>query len=178
MPRFRCIGAGIVLAGSIVASTPGVAADAVYLQFGVDDTRALTAGWQREWQRSWQPTSGMRLSGFWELSLGRWRTDLDAPGEDRLYVTQVGVTPGLRLSGSSGAGLYLDAAIGASYLRPLYRKNGRRFSTRWNFRDQLGIGYVAGGHDISVRVEHYSNAGVREPNPGITFWVARYGYRY
>ncbi len=64
---------------------------------------------------------------------------------------------------------------------PLYQTHQRRFSTQFNFRDQVGFGYewgAAGEHDISMRLEHYSNAGIRRPNPGVNLWSLRYAHHF
>jgi len=31
---------------------------------------------------------------------------------------------------------------------------------------------------FSLRVQHFSNAGIKEPNPGETFYKVRYAYRF
>ena len=46
-------------------------------------------------------------------------------------------------------------------------------------RDHLGIGYRFGArkeHDVSFRAQHLSNAGYRNPNPGINLLLLRYQY--
>ena len=156
--------------------------DVAYVQAaGGDGTQAITAGLQWEWQTLWRPTENTRLSGYWEVSAGRWRADLDPSGRAWAWVTQLGATPMFRWREASNSHWFAEAGIGVSYLMPIFRSKDRQFSTRFNFRDQLGIGYATAqndGHDVSLRVEHYSNAGFREPNPGLTFAGLRYAYRF
>jgi hypothetical protein len=73
--------------------------------------------------------------------------------------------------------------IGTSYLNPLFTDGTRHFSTRFNFDDHLGLGYRWGGEashfgsqEVTLRLEHFSNAGLREPNPGMNFIELRYGH--
>ena len=63
----------------------------------------------------------------------------------------------------------------------MYRTPEKRFSTAFNFHDMLGVGYSFGAdraEEVGVRFVHYSNAGIREPNPGINFLQLRYGRRF
>ena len=62
-----------------------------------------------------------------------------------------------------------------------YTTPDRGFSTRFNFVSQLGVGRSFGNdgrHELSVRVQHHSNGGIRSPNPGEDFVQLRYAYRY
>ena len=35
-----------------------------------------------------------------------------------------------------------------------------------------------GEHDLGLRIEHFSNAGIRDPNPGMDFASLRYTHRF
>jgi lipid A 3-O-deacylase len=87
-------------------------------------------------------------------------------------MTDVGITPVLRLQSASQIGLYAEAGIGAHLLSDLYNNDGRQFSTRFQFGDHLGLGYVAQNHlGICLQLQHFSNAGIKRPNPGELFIV-------
>ena len=63
----------------------------------------------------------------------------------------------------------------------IYRTASREFSTTFQFTEQLGGGRNFGSrgeHEVSVRVQHFSNGGIKEPNPGENFWQVRYLYRF
>ena len=52
---------------------------------------------------------------------------------------------------------------------------------RVQFQSHLAVGHVLGErgeHDLGLRIEHFSNAGIREPNPGMNFGSLRYTYRF
>jgi hypothetical protein len=64
---------------------------------------------------------------------------------------------------------------------PVFRSRDRDFSTEFNFQSHLAVGYVLGErgeHDFGLRIEHFSNAGIREPNPGMNFGSLRYTHRF
>lgn len=73
--------------------------------------------------------------------------------------------------------IYVDAGVGPSWVAPLYQNGGKRFSTKFNFRSHLAAGARLPGtveHDLSLRLEHFSNAGIRRPNPGVNLVAVRY----
>ena len=50
----------------------------------------------------------------------------------------------------------------------------------FNFGDHLAVGRSFGvqrEHELALRVQHFSNGGIKEPNPGETFLQLRYVYR-
>ena len=64
---------------------------------------------------------------------------------------------------------------------PVFQSRSRSFSTEFNFQNHLAVGYVLGErgeHDFALRIEHFSNAGIRKPNPGMDFGSFRYTYRF
>ena len=76
---------------------------------------------------------------------------------------------------------FLEAGVGLSLTSVLYQTQAKRFSTRFNFGTHLGLGRnfgTRGEHELSLRVEHFSNAGIRHPNPGENFVQLRYVYRF
>ena len=69
---------------------------------------------------------------------------------------------------------------GVNVLAPLYRSRDKRFSTAFNFGDHVGIGVQLGddhGQELSLRLQHFSNAGIKDPNPGENFVQLRYTAR-
>ncbi len=90
------------------------------------------------------------------------------------------MTPVLRLF-PGGSRWFVEGGIGANLLLPIYQSESKRFSTSFNFGDHLAIGRIFGkdgGHEIALRFQHFSNAGIREPNPGENFLQIRYSRRF
>lgn len=187
----RAVAAAIVL---IAATMPGafapvsgafaasLAPSSGFVQAGeAHHTRMLIAGatWDWNWHRDF---SFARLSGYWEASFGRWNSDVGPQGGGSAWVTQLGVTPVLRLYPASWGGRwFLEGGIGANVLLPIYQNKSKRFSTAFNFGDHLAIGRQFGDgarHEVALRLQHFSNGGIKHPNPGENFVQIRYSRRF
>ncbi|RCX08536.1 acyloxyacyl hydrolase [Extensimonas vulgaris] len=121
-----------------------------------------------------------RISMAWNFYLSGW--DGDAREGQRKYYAQIGVVPMFRYHFDEGASpWFVDAGIGASYLHKTYEVGDKRFGSRWNFSDHLGVGRVFGAQqeqELGLYVKHVSNAGFKEPNPGETFLELRYAHTF
>ena len=152
-----------------------------FVQAGVaEDAQALVVGLTQPW--SWQRDfAAGRASGYWEASFGRWSSELDDGQRSSAWVTQLGVTPVLRWQPRTwGERGFVEAGIGANLLLPIYRSRDKRFSTAFNFGNHIAIGWRLGAqrrHEIALRVQHFSNAGIRHPNPGEDFVQLRWAWR-
>ncbi len=180
-PAFMCLLA--TLAGPCAGADPGlVAPSSVFAQLGGNGhAAAATGGLTWDWALS-QETRWGRLAGYWEAAFGRWHAER-ANGADAAWVLQLGVTPVLRLEPQSGEGRwFVEGGIGLNYLTPLYQEGDKRFTTRLNFGSHLAVGRRFGEvpehHEVALRVQHFSNAGIRHPNPGSNFLQLRYSRRF
>lgn len=147
-----------------------------------ESAEAIVVGIVMPW--AWQRplASGGFVTGYWEASFGRWSSDVDDGSRANAWVTQLGVTPVLRWYphrwGERG---FVEAGIGANLLLPIYRSRDKRFSTSFNFGDHVALGWRFGtqrAHEVSLRLQHFSNAGIRKPNPGEDFLQLRWAWRY
>jgi hypothetical protein len=154
----------------------------MFVQSGVTDgnTRSYTVGatWKWNWSREY---SFGTATGYTEVAVGRWATDNNTDGGQD-WVTQVGITPVIRVHPHSQfADWFVEGGVGINLIRPFYRDDDKRFSTQFNFGDHIGIGREFGRdarQEISLRLQHFSNAGLKEPNPGENFMQIRYSSRY
>jgi len=74
-----------------------------------------------------------------------------------------------------------EAGIGATVTSSLYRSGQKYFSTAFNFGDHVGLGYAFGEtrmNELVLRAEHFSNAGIKHPNPGQNFIQLRYSHHF
>jgi lipid A 3-O-deacylase len=98
------------------------------------------------------------------------------------WITQLGVTPVLRWSMSASPSTWFaEAGIGANVLLPVYRSSDKSFSTAFNVGDHLAVGRAfgaSGRHELALRVQHFSKAGIKHPNPGENFVQLRHSWRY
>lgn len=168
-----------------LAQAPSTGSDsspAMYLQYGAAEhsadswTLGITLPW-RNWQRSlW----GGQVTGYWDLWAGQWSAPLD--GRDRRTAI-IGVNPTVRWRGDGGQSpWFAEAGVGLSWaLNRRYVTDDKEFPTRYNFATHLGVGYLFGAqrqHELVLRLEHHSNAGIKKPNPGENFLQLRYARHF
>lgn len=146
------------------ATLPAHALDGAAVEFGYGDREASLVRASVQWQQLQRllPPS-IRL--HWDLSIARWDSDTDA-------IYDVGFTPVFRYSGVARRP-YLEAAIGLHWISSTAVHRHAPFSTRFQFGDHVGIGYRFNRYELSVRLQHLSNGGLRNPNPGINFLIFR-----
>jgi len=154
--------------------------DHVFAQIGTaEDARmaAVGVGWEVPALRGFVFGNS---SGYVEASIGRWVADISDGSRSSAWVTQVGITPVLRWHPFNDPWWFTEAGIGVNVLAPLYRSSDKRFSTAFNFGDHVGIGVQLGEdhrQELSLRLQHFSNAGIKDPNPGENFLQLRYTVR-
>lgn len=116
------------------------------------------------------------LTLYWDLWASHWQ----APRPDRLSAgySQIGATATWRhLLGGQGTPWFLELGIGATVMDRLYATPRERFSTAFQFTEVVGIGYRFGqrqAYELSLRLQHFSNGGIKEPNPGANFLKLRF----
>lgn len=160
---------------------PGVG---LYLQAGrathsVRNTTDLTVGAVIPWATQPDGWSVLR-EGYWDIFVSRW----DGPsfGTRRTVFTQVGAIPTVRYRfDQRRSAWFADAGLGVSYLDGIYATPDRTFSSRFNFSEVLALGRTFGSSnnmELALRFQHFSNAGLHEPNPGENFVQLRYTARF
>lgn len=145
-----------------------------YVQGGVaEDARSLTIGASRDgrWERQYRHG---QLSGQWHGEAGGWHSD-------RGNSFQMGVTPALRWRPDGWReGWFVEGGIGLNVVFPKYDTHAKAFSTTFNFGDHIAIGKRTGSdqrQEWSLRFQHFSNAHIKNPNPGENFLQFRYTRR-
>lgn len=92
-------------------------------------------------------------------------------GSARGTLLGVGALPLLRwtFARAATAQPFVDFGVGPRLWTGTSIAPGHRFGTAFEFGTVLGAGLHQPGYDVFVRVEHTSNGGIRQPNPGINF---------
>lgn len=180
MPSLRLVAAAIALAaGALHASAQNLdARPSWYLQAGQGESSsyALVVGTTMPWQQApWQWGSG-QLRGHWDVWAGGWSNkDLT---NDRFTTPALGIGPSLRWRGAQGASpWFVEAGTAVMVTGKRLVNSNQRMGTRWNFATHLGIGMNFGAnqsHELSLRLQHASNAGIKSPNPGLNLVQLRY----
>ncbi|GAD21240.1 acyloxyacyl hydrolase [Acidovorax sp. MR-S7] len=172
---------------SACAMSPALAQDAshgpsLYVQgnWAERGTDALTLGTTLPWSGWSKSLWGGELRGHWDIYLSRWSFDA-APGRSD-NLTLLGVTPTFRLRPDEGRSAWFwEAGIGATLASRRYVAAHHEFSTRFNFASHVGVGINLGAqrqHELLLRVQHVSNAGIKHPNPGENFVQLRYALHF
>jgi lipid A 3-O-deacylase len=175
------------LATALAFAIPAQAVDSVSFEIGRGSERTdlWRAGLQSKWDKRWFAERSWTLGAYWDFQFGRWLGPQAGgergPGDDE--VLDISVTPVFRLERARRATLapYVEAAIGF-HLLSNQRINFRRFfSTQFQYGDHIGVGARFGEryrYDLSLRLQHLSNGGLSEPNPGINFLQVRFQYHF
>ena len=150
---------------------------AVFVQAGAGESGLRAAGVGLLWPWAWRAQAwGGELSLQTELFASYWRARSLAGG--RASYTQVGLLPLLRLRLDEGRSpWFIEGGIGLSLTDRLFVTPERRMGSRWNFSDSLALGRQfgdSGQHELSLRWQHTSNAGLKQPNPGVDLLMLRY----
>lgn len=154
--------------------THSYAVDSASLEFATGNkTQMVRIGTQWDWNNAWWQSNNMHIGGYWDLTLAQWRgTRYQGRSDATQNITDIGITPVFRLQQDSKTGLYAEAGVGAHLLSHAYNNNNRSLSTAFQFGSQLGVGYIFSNKlDIGLKVQHFSNAGIKHPNNGVNFAV-------
>jgi lipid A 3-O-deacylase len=123
---------------------------------------------------------GGKLSSHWDISVANWRAPAFVAG--RSTYTLISAIPTLRYRADNGLSpWFADAGLGLVYLDHIYATPDRTFSTRLNFSEVLGVGRNFGAqsqYELTLLLQHSSNGGIKEPNPGENFVQLRFGVRF
>lgn len=181
-PRWA-VGAALALAAALGLTAPAAqAAQGLDLALTAGSGKyhvhkyGLVLGWTRP-DPLWQGTQ-WRLMLRHEGELAQWRVP-DAPN-----VLELGYSPVLRLErplADSRATFFVEGSIGARLLSHTRVGPDHDMSTAFQFSDELRAGWTwgdQGRHTAGLRLQHLSNLGIKEPNPGINFWQLYYRYRF
>ncbi len=169
-----CLGG---LMPSAVWALDGVSLEAGRGNNSVDMVR-LGAQWKMK-RPVFKLDNNWQISSYVDVTAGYWRADTIAPSQNSSLVN-LGLTPTLRLSRGDGPGFFLDAGLGMHLLSHT-SITSRTFSTAFQFGNHLGVGYRFGGrqsYELSMRVQHLSNAAIKRPNGGINFAQLRLAYHF
>lgn len=155
--------------------------DSVSVDYGSSaKVHMLRLGAQQDWSARWFQSNGSHLSGYWEASLGFWRESQyrNIPGATE-NLWDIGLTPVFRWENDSKKGMYYEAGIGVHRLSELYDNDSYRLSTRFQFGDQIGLGYVFDQHwEMGAKIQHFSNGGYKKPNTGVNYLEVKAAYHF
>jgi len=155
--------------------------DSASLEYGIGkDTKLVRVGAQWQWERQWLRSKNGHLGGYWDLSVAKWRQSRyqDQFGISR-DITAVGLTPIFQYQANGKTGMFGEAGIGVYRLSSLYDNSGHQLSTKFQFGDHLGVGYrFENAWEASVKLQHFSNGGIKHPNGGVNYLLVRVAKKF
>lgn len=128
-------------------------------------------GVQNEWERKYFQSNGTHVAAYWDFSIAQWRGNAynNISGQ-RQNIIDIGATPTFRFRSDDLKGWYAEAGIGYHLLSELYNNDNNKLSTAFQFGDHLGAGYVFhNGWELGMKLQHFSNGGIKKPNSGVNF---------
>jgi hypothetical protein len=185
MVSIKKIGKSLAGLAAVFAAQSAFAADnwfdSASLELGGGDkVQMIRIAGQKDWNKNWLASNGRHMSGYWDFNLAQWRGNAYRGVDDQHQnITVIGVTPVFRYERDDKRGWYAEGGIGASLFSQLYDNADNRLSTAYEFADHIGLGYVLDNKwDLSARIQHYSNGGIKHPNSGVNWFVLKAAYRF
>lgn len=135
--------------------------------------RRYTVNWETAPVWSHRFDGGSRVDLHLEFGVSRWHADAGRTPE---RAWQVGAVPLLRWWPAER--FYVEGGIGPT-LFSTTRLAGKRISSAYQFGDHLGAGFaLTPWQHIGLRYSHFSNAGIKRPNPGLDVLQVTYGLKF
>ncbi len=177
--RWRTLAAAALISGLSAAAH---ADPAVHVAFGRDsdhDINKYEVGLNWDSGFAWGNPQGWLLNLQWEVALAEWNP---RSGTNRQNVTEIGFSPILRLE-KRGAALtpFVEISVGARLLSHASTSDEHRYGSAFQFADMAGVGVTFGSRrqgEAGFRYQHVSNGGIKQPNPGTTFYMGYLRYRF
>ncbi|MGB8337715.1 MAG: acyloxyacyl hydrolase [Burkholderiales bacterium] len=130
--------------------------------------------------KRWFTDSEWHVAGYWEPAIGFWQGK-SVKGDPKIY--EVAFTPVLRLEKKSYSGWspYAESGVGVHLITGHHVTDDRDLGSNYHFGSYMGAGLRFGKQnefDIGYRLQHLSNAGLKQPNRGINFNILHFRYSY
>ncbi|WP_175914965.1 MULTISPECIES: acyloxyacyl hydrolase [Burkholderia] len=172
-PRSR-LAVHALLAASLLGGSGAAFADRWGIQAGGGfsdrhgiDKADLGVVWDPGW--NWWEIGGWHFAFVMEGHAGYWHTGGNVHGS----IGEFGATPMFRFIKSAGqVRPFVEAGAGIRFLTSPTISNKLSLATSFQFVDVVGVGAQFGErqqYQLGYRFQHVSNAGIKEPNPGINF---------
>jgi len=164
-------------------SGPAYAVDSVHVAIGDGEEhlpgntpgRMAQIALRWDWDKRWQATETWWADGFWEGELSHFED-----GTQNLQAAGLAAVLRLGSAGKRPVHPYMEAGFGLQLITSTHF-GPTELSTDFQFGSHLGFGLRLGTearHELGYRLWHLSNAGLKNPNPGLNFHVLYFGIRF
>lgn len=128
-----------------------------------------------DWDKRWLQSDSGHLTGYWDAGLTHWEAGKRAAARTSLSFAPVFV---YEFDSAGSVVPFIEAGIGVSLFSGS-RVGDRTLGSSFNFEDRLGVGLKFANQDrVGLRVIHYSNAGIQQPNNGIESYSLFYRHTF
>ena len=163
-----------VLALALFGASAAASADQFGVQVGAGvadhHVRKVDLGFVWDPNLTWWEIGDWHFALVGEAHVAYWHTD---EGNVHSSIYEVGLTPVIRfIKGSGAIRPFIEAGAGVRLLSHPSFSSSYTLSTAFQFADMVGVGAQFGNrqqYQAGFRFQHVSNAGIKEPNPGINF---------
>jgi len=173
---------GLCLLGALAAHTlPASGAETFVYAGKGQQTDVVAVGVRTPVLKSWVLESGGSFNLLGEAEVGVYH-GRQSPALNR-DIVELGLKPVLRWYPGQAASWrpYVDAGIGVHLLSHTSINEGRRFGTAFQFGEHVAVGMDFCAElrcSLALRVEHVSNATIKNPNDGLNIGSVFFGYRF
>jgi lipid A 3-O-deacylase len=127
-----------------------------------------------DWNKNWFESDTGALSGYWNVAYTWWEAGRFGSDEQSFSISPVFV---YRFN-ADGWRPFVEAGIGAAWFTNDL-VGDKNLGSRAHFEDRFAVGAQLSERDaLRLRVIHYSNAGLEDPNEGINSWSLVYSRRF
>jgi hypothetical protein len=134
----------------------------------------------REW-KTWTSSERWIFSLAPEWQIGFWNAKKSGIGERQIVDSSATGVLSIRPRESRYLPYYVDIGFGVHMLSHNRISDERNFSSSFQFGEFLGVGADFGErrrYGVAARIQHVSNGGIKQPNPGVTFAQISMMYRF
>lgn len=125
-----------------------------------------------DWDKSWYQSSTGKVTGYWDLGYTYWQAGDQAGGRHAVSFAPVFVYE----FGEGNVKPFVEAGIGVAVFSGT-TAGDQKFGSAFNFEDRIGAGIKIGDtQKVGLRIIHYSNASIKEPNDGIESYSLFYSH--
>jgi hypothetical protein len=176
----------LIFAFLVAASPLARAIDSFSFVYGHSDSGNVNVnmyrvGVQWDWNKKWVEMGNWHLGGYWESDAGYWSNNSHA--RTHANILDIGFTPVFRFQQTTRSSLspYLELGVGLHFLSATSLNDQRQFGSSFQFGDHVGVGFRFGDkgkYDLGYRYQHFSNAGLKDPNQGVNYNELRLQYHF
>lgn len=128
-----------------------------------------------DWDKRWLVSDTGHLTGYWDAGLTHWEAGKRASARTSLSFAPVFL---YEFNTTGSLVPFIEAGVGVALFSGT-QVGDRTLGSAFHFEDRLGVGLKFANQDrVGLRLIHYSNAGIKQPNNGIESYSLFYRHAF